>query len=211
MPIHIRQRYLLIPASIITEAQRQFQLYMSGNNAAIHPSLRHAVFKIAIRYGGRSEYEAVKKEWSMTSSIDGKEIALASLGRIQDSKTLLPDFLSFVFSTVAIQDIHTAASALATNSKTRAGLWEYIKENWEMIREKLGGNMVVLDRFLRLSLDKFTDLEAEQDIATFFKDKDNRGYDRTLGVVSDTIQGRAAYRKRDKKILLEWLKTHSYA
>ena len=80
-----------------------------------------------------------------------------------------------------------------------------------MIKEKLGGNMVVLDRFLRLSLNKFTDLEAEQDIATFFKGKDNRGYDRTLGVVSDTIKGRAAYRKRDKEILLEWLKAHSYA
>lgn len=201
---------LTIP-SINAEAQRQFQLYIGGDKSAIHPSLRHAVFKIAIRYGGASEYEAVKKEWSTTSSIDGKEIALASLGRIQDSKTLLSDFLSFIFSTVAVQDIHTAASALAINSKTRAGLWEFIKTNWEMVREKLGGNMVVLDRFLRLSLDKFTDLEAEQDIAAFFKGKDNRGYDRTLGVVSDTIKGRAGYRKRDKEILLEWLKAHRYA
>jgi aminopeptidase N len=202
---------LLTIASIITEAQRQFQLYVSGDKAAIHPSLRLAVFKIAIRYGGRSEYEAVKTEWSTTTSIDGKEIALASLGRIQDSNALLQDFLSFVFSTVAVQDIHTAASALAINSKTRAGLWEYTKNNWEMIREKLGGNMVVLDRFLRLSLDKFTDLEAECNIARFFEGKDNRGYDRTLGVVSDTIKARAAYRKRDKEILLEWLKAHSYA
>jgi aminopeptidase N len=202
---------LLTIASIITEAQRQFQLYMIGDKAAIHPSLRLAVFKIAIRYGGRSEYEAVKNEWSTTTSIDGKEIALASLGRIQDSNALLQDFLSFLFSTVAVQDIHTAASALAVNSKTRAGLWEYTKNNWEMIREKLGGNMVVLDRFLRLSLDKFTNLEAECDIARFFGGKDNRGYDRTLGVVSDTIKARAAYRKRDKEILLEWLKAHSYA
>ena len=184
---------------------------MSGDRSAIHPSLRLAVFKIAIRYGGHSEYEAVKKEWSTTASIDGKEIALASLGRIQDSETLLPDFLSFIFSTVAVQDIHTAGSALAVNSKTRAGLWKYVKENWEMVKGKLGGNMVVLDRFLRLSLDKFTDLKAEQDVEAFFKDKDNRGYDRTLGIVSDTIKGRAAYRNRDKEILLEWLKAHGYA
>lgn len=206
-----KQRSSLTILSIIAEAQRQFQLYMGGDKAAIHPNLRLAVFKIAIRYGGVSEYEAVKKEWSTTSSIDGKEIALASLGRIQDTKTLLPDFLSFMFSTVAFQDIHTAGSALAVNSKTRAGLWEYIKKNWEMVREKLGGNMVILDRFLRISLDKFTDLEAEQDIAAFFKGKDNRGYDRTLGIASDMIKGRAGYRKRDKEILLEWLKAHSYA
>ncbi len=202
---------MLTYASIIAEAQRQFHLYVGGDKAAIHPSLRLAVFKIAIRYGGRSEYEAVKNEWSTTSSIDGKEIALSSLGRIQDSQTLLPDFLSFIFSTVAIQDIHTAASALAVNARTRVGLWEYTKENWGMVREKLGGNMVVLDRFLRLSLDKFTDLEAERDIARFFRDKDNRGYDRTLGVVSDTIKGRASYRRREKDVLLEWLKAHHYA
>ena len=116
-----------------------------------------------------------------------------------------------MFSTVAVQDIHTAGSALAVNSKTRDGLWEYIKKNWEMVREKLGGNMVILDRFLRFSLDKFTNLEAERDIATFFEGKDNRGYDRTLGIVSDMIKGRAGYRKRDKEILLEWLKAHSYA
>jgi hypothetical protein len=207
----LRQRPLLTILSIIAEAQRQFQLHIGGDKAAIHPSLRLPVFKIAIRYGGASEYEAVKKEWSTTSSIDGKEIALASLGRIQDTKTLLPDFLSFMFSTVTIQDIHTAGSGLAVNSKTRAGLWDYIKKNWKTVREKLGGNMVVLDRFLRLSLDKFTDLDAEQDIAAFFKSKDNRGYDRTLGIVSDTIKGRAGYRKRDKEILLEWLKAHSYA
>lgn len=115
-----------------------------------------------------------------------------------------------MFTTVAIQDMHTAASSLAANPKTRAGLWDFIKKNWEMVREKLGGNMVVLSRFLNLSLQKFTDLELEQDVATFFNGKDNRGYDRILGVVSDTIKGRASYRKRDKEILLGWLKAHNY-
>lgn len=133
------------------------------------------------------------------------------MGQIQDSGALLSDYLSFMFAAVDVQDIHTAASALAANSKTRAGLWSYIKKNWAMVREKLSGNMVVLDRFLKLSLEKFTDLETEHDIAAFFKDKDNRGYDRTLGVLSDTIKGRAGYRTRDREILLEWLKAHKYA
>lgn len=115
-----------------------------------------------------------------------------------------------MFSTVPVQDIHTAASALAANFKTRAGLWSYIKENWEMAREKLGGKMTELSRFLELSLENFTDLDTEEDIAAFFNGKDNRGYDRTLGVVSDTIKARAGYRKRDKEILQEWLRAHNY-
>jgi aminopeptidase N len=130
---------------------------------------------------------------------------------IQNTTTLLPDLLSFLFTSVAVQDMHTCAAALATNSKTRAGLWQFIKENWEMVRARLSGNMVVLDRFLRLSLQKFTDLEIEKDISEFFKDKDNRGYDRTLGIVSDTIKSGAGYRVRDRDVLLEWLKARGYA
>jgi hypothetical protein len=107
--------------------------------------------------------------------------------------------------------MHTGAAALAMNPKTRSGLWQFIKDNWEMVRGRLSGNMVVLDRFLKLSLQKFTDLGTEKDIRAFFKDKDNRGYDRTLGVISDTIKGRAGYRMRDREVLLEWLKTHGYA
>jgi hypothetical protein len=165
---------------------------------------------MAVRYGGDEEYKSVKDEWMKTSTIDGKEIALLAMGQIQPAHDLLSDFLSFVFTKVNIQDTHTAAAALAANSKTRLGLWEYIKANWGIVKEKLGGNMVVLDRFLKIGLDKFADLEVEKDIADFFQGKDNRGYDRTLGVVSDTIKGRAAYKEREKEILLEWLKAHHY-
>jgi aminopeptidase N len=192
--------------SVIAEGQKRFQAYTRGENA-IHRSLRLAVFKMVVRYGGSAGYEAVKKEWSTAPSLDGKEIALSALGQIQDI-TLLPDFLKFIFTSVATQDMHIAAAALAANSKTRAGLWDYIKKNWEMVREKLGGKMAVLDRFLKSSLEEFTDLETERDIARFFDGKDNRGYDRTLGVVSDIIKGRAAYRERERDILLEWLRAN---
>lgn len=71
--------------------------------------------------------------------------------------------------------------------------------------------MVVLDRFLKVSLNKFSDLDMEKEIAMFFEGRDNRGYDRTLGVVSDTIKGRAGYRARDGKALGQWLTEHGYA
>ncbi len=135
---------------------------------------------------------------------------MRALGRIQDI-SLLPDYLSLLFNDVATQDMHTGAMALGANPRTRSALWKYIQENFDTIKEKLGKNMVVLDRFLRLSLIKFNDVETEKEIAAFFKDKDNRGYDRTLAVVSDTILGKAKYKERDEKVILEWLKEHGYA
>lgn len=195
--------------STITQAQERFQKYFGGEEKAVHPNLRSAVFRIAITHGGKSEYEAVKDFFKTTTSIDGKEIALQSMGRVQSSD-LAQDFLDFLFRDVPVQDMHSGASSLALNPKTRYILWDYIKSNWTDVRSKLGGNMVVLDRFLKLGLSKFADLETERNIASFFKDKDNSGYDRTLGVLSDTITANARYRERDEGIVAEWLAAHGY-
>ena len=163
-----------------------------------------------MRLGDAAEYQALKKEWQTTLSVDGKEIALRAMGRLQNLD-LLPDYLDFLFKEVATQDKHTAGMALAANPKTRTPFWQYIQDNFQSIYDSLSKNMVVLDRFLKISLTKFDSREKEQEIASFFEGKDNRGYDRTLGVIKDTILTRAAYKERDGEIVLEWLKANGYA
>ncbi|KAK2629387.1 hypothetical protein QTJ16_000207 [Diplocarpon rosae] len=196
---------------VTAEANRRFQLYTSGKDkSAIHPNLRAAVYGLVITNGGKAEFDTIKSEWHSTTSVDGREMTLRALGRIQDPD-LLPQYLSLLFHDVATQDMHTGAMSLAVNKETRPGLWKYIQANFEQIKEKLGKNMVVLDRFLRLSLNKFNDRDTEKEIARFFEGRDNRGYDRTLAVVSDTILGRATYKERDATVILEWLKAHGYA
>ncbi|KAH8820428.1 aminopeptidase-like protein [Xylogone sp. PMI_703] len=196
---------------VITEAKRRFDLYISGNDkSAIHPSLRTAVFGITIREGDDKEFAALKKEWYETKSVDGKETILRALGRLQTPE-LLSQYLEFLFTDVPVQDMHTGAAALGINPKTRAGLWAYIKQNFNFVKERLAVNTVVFDRFLKLSLQKFNDRDTEKDIARFFEGKDNRGYDRTLGVLHDTILGRAAYKERDGAVILEWLRSNRFA
>lgn len=132
------------------------------------------------------------------------------MGRVQTPE-LVSAYIDFIFSEVATQDMHTGALGLAANDKARGALWSYIKSNFDSIRKMLSGNMVVLDRFLRVSLKKFTDLETERDIEKFFEGKDNHGYDRSLGIISDSIKSRASYRKRDAAVILEWLSVNGYA
>ena len=195
--------------STVAEAQKRFKAFMDGDKKAIHPSLRGAVFKISIKHGGKEAYGAVQKEYLTTTSVDGKEITLQSMGQVQTAD-LAKDYLAFGFSKVATQDLHSVGVSLANNSKVRDNVWEYTKENWPMVRERLGANMVVLERFLRVCLQKFASFEVEKDIEEFFKDKDNNGYDRGLAVVSDTIKGNAKYRERDMEVVREWLKAHGY-
>lgn len=114
-------------SSIVDEAQQRFDRYVSGREeTAIHPNLRSAIFRIAITAGGSPSYEAVKREYLSTTSVDGKEIALQAMGRVQTAD-LARDYLDFLFEKVAVQDLHSGALSLAANSNTRSALWEYIK------------------------------------------------------------------------------------
>jgi aminopeptidase N len=184
---------------------------MSGEKKAIHPSLRLAVFCIAVETGGADAYEAVKKEYLSTTSVDGKEIGLQALGNVQTSD-LVNDFMDFQLSDkVAVQDAHSGAVALAGNAKVRDPLWTYIKAHWEDIYARLSANSVIIDRFVKTVLSKYASHEMEQEIAAFFKGKDTKGYDRGLVQVADTIKGNANYKERDEKLVLEWLQAHGYS
>ncbi|KAF2219338.1 peptidase family M1-domain-containing protein [Elsinoe ampelina] len=196
--------------STVKEAQKRFDAYFSGDKNAIHPSLRLPVFKIAVKNGAKDAYLKVRKEYESTTSVDGKEITLAAMGRVATTD-LARDYLEWSFSgAVATQDLHTPARALALNSAVRGEVWTFIKKNWPTIFEKLSGNMVVLERYLRMSLTKYASFEIEKDIENFFKDKDQKGFDRGLSVASDTIKGLAGYRERDGEVIKEWLEARGY-
>ncbi|KAK0248640.1 hypothetical protein LTS09_016199 [Friedmanniomyces endolithicus] len=172
--------------STVAEAQKEFKAYLGGDKKAIHPSLRSAVYKIAVKNGGAEAYKAVQNEFLTTTAVDGKELALSSMGFVQ-SQELAKEYLSWAFSgNVAIQDVHTVGGSLSGNSKVRDAVWA-------------------------VSLQKFASFEVEKDIEAFFKDKDNAGYDRGLAVVSDTVKGNARYRERDVEVVREWLLAHGYA
>jgi aminopeptidase N len=199
-------------SEVIAEAQRRFKAFVSSSDpSAIHPSLRLSIFRIAIRNGGKDEYEAVKKFYTTTTSVDGKEIALQSMGSVSTAE-LAKEFLDFSFSpAVAVQDKHSPAIALAANAGQRGVIWDYVKAHWEdAVFPQLEGNKVVLERWLKNALNKYSSYEIEKDIATFFEGKDCSGFDRGLSVVRDTIIGSAKYKERDLERTREWLKVNGY-
>jgi aminopeptidase N len=197
---------------IVDEALRRFDLYISGDDkSAVHPSLRRAIFSIAVKERGESAFKAVQNEYLTTKSVDGKEICLQSLARAPTSE-LAQQLLAFIFSDkVAMQDKHSGTIGLANNAKVRIEVWKYIQTNWDSaVHPTLSGNAVVLERFLRNGLNKFADAKIADEIASFFKDKDNRGYDRGLQVIDDTIRSHDKYRLRDEQVVQEWLSAHGY-
>jgi aminopeptidase N len=105
--------------------------------------------------------------------------------------------------------MHSLGTSLAANSVARNLQWEYTRENWDKLTTKMA-NPVVLDRFVKISLNKFIDDKFITEIDQFFENKDTSSFDRTLEQVKDAIRGRAAYYRRGAALLKEWLQANGY-
>lgn len=194
----------------IKEALSQFERYTGGDMSAIHPSLRSAVFRIAVKTQGKPAFDALQKEFLTSKTFDGALCALAAMGHIPTTD-LAHEYLQFAFDgQVKSQDVHQVAASLAANSTVNIEVWNYIKEHYDNLYKLLSGNMGVFDRFLRIGLAKYSSKKVHDDIKDFFADKDCKGFDRGIGVVLDQIANASAYKERDSQALEEWLEAHSY-
>jgi hypothetical protein len=198
-----------------------FEAYKSSpEKAPIHADLRSAVFRAAIRADPSGTVSFLKREWFHTPAIDGKEICLAAIGQVPDPEVARDVVLPFLFSasppaaaadSVPAGDMHHLAMSLSANREARGLLWGYMRDHWEEVEKKLGGNPILVDRLVMVSLGKFSDFETLGEIEEFFSKRSTKGFDRTLETVKDKIRGRAAYRVRDAEAVREWLVRNKYA
>lgn len=206
---------------VITDFAARFAAYQAdAASAPIHADLRSPVYRAAIRSNAASAVAALKKEWYSTPAIDGKEICLAAIGHATEKEVISSVVLPFLFNasppapaseSVPGGDMHILATAMAANRQARPLLWAHMRDNWAELTSKLGGNPILLDRMINVSLGKFSDRATLEDIEAFFSQRSTKGFDRTLETVKDKIRGRAAYRERDAEALRKWLGANGYA
>lgn len=192
-----------------------FEAYKANpSTSPIHADLRTCVYRAAIRANPAEAVSFLKQEWFSTKSIDGKDICLSAMGHASDATVIRDVLLPFLFSisppaaatdSIPPADMHWLAMAMSNNRAARSYLWTHMRDHWEEVEAKLGGNPIVLDRLVNVSLPKFSDYETLKDIETFFEKGSTKGFDRTLETVKDSIRGRAAYKERDAKELKAWL------
>lgn len=196
---------------IISEGKNKFAQWESGDTKAIHQNLRGVIFNLAVANGGEKEWNAVKAEFTKTTSVDGKEICIQALGRTKSSE-LANALLEFVTSEeVPIQDSHGGVFAVSNNNETRDVAWAFTKTQWKRLLGRLGVSNICVDRWIKMGLVNFSDHKTGEDIRSFFSDKDTKAFERSLEIVQNTITGNANYKQRDEELVLEWLSAHGYA
>ncbi|KAI3327730.1 peptidase family M1 [Xylariaceae sp. AK1471] len=218
----LRKRLLLHAAAnghpAVTEKAVSLFDAWASQGTSLHPNLRTVAYRAAIKAKPAEAVKTLKKEWYNGSAIDGKEVCLSSLGQTRNPEIIKKELLPFLFDisppapaseSVPSGDMHSLGSALAANSVARDLQWDYLQENWDKVTTKMA-NPVVLDRFIKISLNKFTDDKYVTEIDKFFEDKDTSSFDRTLEQVKDAVRGRSAYYQRDAGVLKEFLKANGY-
>ena len=212
---------MLTSCSVASDAFRRWSAYQSSpTESPIAADLRAPIYRAAILKDASNAVAALKNEWFTTPAIDGKEICLQALGHTSDEALIKDHLLPFIFNlsppaaakdSILPADMHILSGVLAANPVGRRVQWGYMRDNWDHFLAKVGGNPIILDRFVKVSLPKFTDLETLREIETFFEGVSTKGFDRTLEQVKDSVRGRAAYKLRDAEGVKAWLVGNGYA
>ncbi|MCJ1307303.1 hypothetical protein MMC25_000949 [Agyrium rufum] len=193
------------------QADKLWKAFISGDANALNPNIRIVVFNNAIRTGGKEAYEAIKKSYLSATNPGLREQLLAALGKVQ-TEELAVDLLEFQLTDdVLLQDIQAVPLCLGANHKMRDFRWKWTMENWSRVMEKIGGNNVVLNRYIMAVLDGFSSMDFTKEIEGFFKDKDTKAYERGLKQMLDRIVVKSKFRERDEVKIGEWLKGSGFA
>lgn len=152
---------------------------------------------------GVEAYKKLKHMWHTIPLTSEKEIILRSLCSIQ-SPNILSDVFDFMLADVPAQDIFILTSGLAANTRLRKHFWKLIESNFDRFETALKGNMVLIERCLRVILESFTDDAMIGEIERFFVNRGKGCFDRMLDNVKDVILVRSGYRKRDLESVREW-------
>ncbi len=188
-------------------------------NAPVPGDFRRPVYTAGVKLDTVNSVAELKKIWLKSPTADAKEAVLVALGHTPDvsiiSSVLLPFFINThppapAEDCINPSDMFMLSASFAENPVARPLLWAFLRDNWDKLLAKLGGNLTIVDRVLASALPKFASYETLADIEKFFDSIDTTGFDRTLRKGKDRIRSRAAYRERDAKGLAEWLEQNGY-
>ncbi|KAH9921040.1 leucyl aminopeptidase [Fomitopsis serialis] len=195
---------------VVEELRSRFSHYMiTGDDSKIPPELQIVTYAVAVREGGRAEWEGVKKIALQPKNPATGIAARRALARTQDLD-IAKDTWKFMMEDVRTQDLYYMVGTLGVNPSTRRFLAEQFKADYELLDKKFEGNYgfqdIVAISFRNLSADK-----DYEETAQFFKDRNTEKYKMKLDQTLEDIQVRSAWVKRSTEDIRKWFTSRKSA
>ncbi|KAI5286663.1 Aminopeptidase 2 mitochondrial [Ascosphaera aggregata] len=195
---------------VVAAAKELFERVAAGDINAVHPNLRAAVFDIILRSGGEREFDVILKRYRIAATSAEKNTILRVIGttpRPELIKRVLDLSLS---EEVRSQDIYLPLAGLRTHPTGIKLRWEWLKEHFDEISQKLPPSLSMFGSVVEICTASFTTEQQIAEIEEFFKDKDTKGYDKTLAQSIDGVRAKARWVSRDGTDVEKWLKENNY-
>ncbi|KAK4459188.1 peptidase family M1-domain-containing protein [Cladorrhinum samala] len=197
--------------TIIKAAQEMFKKYMAGDKTAVHPNIRGSVFALALKHGGKEEYDALLNFYRQSTNSDERNTALRSLGRAKDPE-LIKRTLDMLFSgEVKDQDIYMPTTGLRSHAEGIEALYQWMTENWDELVKKLPPALSMLGTMVTIFTSSFTKKEQLEKVEKFFADKSTNGFDQSLAQSLDAIRSKISWVERDREDVAAWVKENKYS
>lgn len=195
---------------IITAAKDMFSKYMAGDKNALHPNIRGSVFAMALKYGGKDEYEKILDFYRTSKSSDERNTALRCLGRAKQPE-LIQQTLDLLFSgEIKDQDIYMPTAGLRSHPEGIEALFKWMVSNWDELYKRLPPALSMLGSMVQIMTSSFTKPEQLAQVEKFFADKNTSGYDQALAQSLDGVRSKISWLGRDKSDVAGWLKENGY-
>ncbi|KAG5639615.1 hypothetical protein H0H81_010817 [Sphagnurus paluster] len=164
---------------VIKELQGRFAHFMqTGDDSQIPADLQRVIFAVAVRHGGRAEYDAAVQVHDKPKTPTARIAAMQAMGATEDPE-LQKETFKFISTNARDQDVVYFFRGLGMNPKARRAAAQYFK-----------------DEYAALSMGYFSAEKDLEELVEFFKDKDTSKYNQGLAQVLDGIRARIAYIER---------------
>lgn len=188
---------------VIKELQSRFTHFMKTYDDTVIPAdLQRVIFTIAVRHGGKEEYDAVVAVYDKPKTPTTRIAAMIAMGATQD-EVLLKETFNFITTKSRDQDVLYFFRGLGSNFKARRPLAQYFKHEYDALFERFKGNFM-LKYLVEMSMDYFSTENDRLETIEYFKDKDTSKYDLSLAQVLDGIKARTEYIERSSDDLGRW-------
>ncbi|KAH7054028.1 aminopeptidase [Linnemannia elongata] len=196
--------------AVVKEAQKRFASYVGGDAKALNQNLQSAAFEIVVLHGEEADFEKVLKCWREATATDQKLGAIGALATVRHPALVQQLLKLAVSEEVRPQDITYVLAGLSRNPTSRHALWDFIKENWDMLTKRYVGSMALLGNIVKAGVGRFTSEEMAQDCEKFFEGKNVNDISRPIAQSLEVIRSNAKWVARDAEDVREWLSSKGY-
>ncbi|KAJ2549967.1 hypothetical protein EV175_004244 [Coemansia sp. RSA 1933] len=190
---------------VIDEVNRRFGAFFGGDKSVFTTDTLRTAFAVAVRNGGRDEFEKVKGYYlDSENPVDQKLAALSCLGFTTDP-ALVDELLEFALSdSVRNQDVHQAIVAINSYGAHRERLWKWYRDNYELLVSRYRASMNYMGILVRLSIGEFIGDDKASEVESYFADKNTSKFQRVIDQSLEKIRSNTAWYEKDKDNVREW-------